>query len=318
MLLAERSDSPSELIKNTYEFVRDQINYPFDRESKAIACRASDVLRAGEGLDYSKSHLLAALLRHNKIPAGFCYQLRRSTEISGNPLILHCLTAVFIEDRQTWIKPGDIDDKSGICTQFSSPYSQLAYQLCPENGEIDFPVVFVAPDDGVVHALTTCSNLSNLRYSLPKYPAKLAGCETIKPELVSQARCGINPVGYCGHHCQFCFLAKWCGGCRSSYNCCSFATLHDGNTCPHVSCAKSRNLNGCYECEDLSGCNKGYYEREAEYVAKASALFIKRYGEDCYTATLKQAIKAGVNYPETFDSSGSVKNALAIFEKFNG
>ena len=77
-----------------------------------------------------------------------------------------------------------------------------------------------------------------------------------------------------------------------------------------------RRLNGCYECFDLDNCQKGYYERPNEYIAKASTLFIKKHGEGCYTSALKAAMENGINYPETFDSSGSVENALAILEKF--
>lgn len=146
--------------------------------------------------------------------------------------------------------------------------------------------------------------------------ARIERCNAIKSELVREARIGINPVGYCGHHCDFCFLGQLCGGCRSSYNCCSYATLHSDNTCPNTSCAKEKNLNGCYECDNLNDCVKGYYGRNDEYVAKATALFIKKYGEDCYTISLRRAIEADENYPKTFDASGSVENALMILEKY--
>jgi len=36
-----------------------------------VTCKASDVLIYGTGYCYAKSHLLAALLRANAIPAGF-------------------------------------------------------------------------------------------------------------------------------------------------------------------------------------------------------------------------------------------------------
>jgi hypothetical protein len=106
------------------------------------------------------------------------------------------------------------------------------------------------------------------------------------------------------------------GGCRSSYNRCSFAALFEDNQCPNVTCAKEKRLNGCYECGDLKGCMKGYYGRENEYIAKATALFINRYGEDCYTKTLKRAIGDGADYPGTFDETGSVDSALKLLEKY--
>lgn len=146
--------------------------------------------------------------------------------------------------------------------------------------------------------------------------ARIERCKAIKSALVSEARKNINPVGYCGHHCDYCFLGQWCGGCRSEYNCCSFATLFNGGDCPNVSCANERGLTGCYLCDDLLSCKKGYYEKEDEYIAKATALFIKKHGEACYTKTLKNAIDSGVDYPKSFDNTGSVENAYKMLEDY--
>lgn len=146
--------------------------------------------------------------------------------------------------------------------------------------------------------------------------ARIERCYSIKAELIREARIGINPVSYCGHHCDFCFLGKWCGGCRSEYNCCSYATLYGDNICSNTKCATEKNLKGCYECDDLINCKKGYYEKDNEYIAKATALFIKKYGEECYSVTLKKAIISGADYPKTFDDSGSVENALKILESY--
>lgn len=136
-------------------------------------------------------------------------------------------------------------------------------------------------------------------------------------EKIRQARAGLDkPIGFCGHHCGYCFLTEGCGGCRSEYNCCSFATLFDSQSCPNVSCATERKLEGCYMCDDLEGCDKGYYSRKDEFVAKATALFIKEYGKDCYTNSLDNAIKAGQNYPKNFDAAGSIPKALDLLKKY--
>lgn len=137
-----------------------------------------------------------------------------------------------------------------------------------------------------------------------------------KEALIKKAREGLDPVSYCGHHCDYCFLAEGCGGCRSDYNTCSFATLFEDGLCPNVTCAKEKGLDGCYECAELKACAKGYYGRENEYVAKATALFISKYGKACYTETLKRAIEGGAGYPGTFDETGSAKSALELLEKF--
>jgi hypothetical protein len=145
---------------------------------------------------------------------------------------------------------------------------------------------------------------------------RIERCQAIKNELVKTAREGINPIGYCGHHCDYCFFGQWCGGCRSDYNCCSYATLFEDKTCPNAKCVKEKKLNGCYECDELATCKKGYYSKENEYVAKATALFIRKYGEEVYSKTLKKAIEEGAKYPNTFDESGSEHEALKILEKY--
>jgi len=126
----------------------------------------------------------------------------------------------------------------------------------------------------------------------------------------------LDPVSYCGHHCDYCFLRDGCGGCRSVDNRCSFATLFEDGECPNVKCAKGKRLHGCFECGQIAGCEKGYYGRANEFVAKATALFISRYGETRYTETLKKAIEDGVNYPRAFDEKGSVENALELLERY--
>jgi transglutaminase-like putative cysteine protease len=62
------------IAKACFDWVRDEIHHSFDYQMNPVTCRASDVLKYKTGYCYAKSHLLAALLRANQIPAGFCYQ----------------------------------------------------------------------------------------------------------------------------------------------------------------------------------------------------------------------------------------------------
>ena len=78
------------IAKSCFEFVRDSINHSWDYRRDPVTCKASEVLIHGTGYCYSKSHLLAALLRANMIPAGLCYQ-RLSIENGGPPFSLHGL-----------------------------------------------------------------------------------------------------------------------------------------------------------------------------------------------------------------------------------
>lgn len=145
---------------------------------------------------------------------------------------------------------------------------------------------------------------------------RIENCKQIKAELVHTARMGTDHVSVCGHHCDFCFLGKWCGDCRSNYNCCSFATLYPSGKCPNVECATKKGLDGCYDCDILCDCTIGYYGKKDEYAAKAAAMFIKKYGKLCYTATLQRAISSGVKYAADFDSTGSAEKALKLLEKY--
>ena len=54
--------------------VRDEISHSGDFRVNQPTCAASEVLRHKAGWCFAKSHLLAALLRANSIPAGLCYQ----------------------------------------------------------------------------------------------------------------------------------------------------------------------------------------------------------------------------------------------------
>ena len=127
--------------------------------------------------------------------------------------------------------------------------------------------------------------------------ARIQRCMEIKGALLQEARKGTDPQGACGHHCHHCFLGQWCGGCRSVYPNCSFATLFEDGKCPNLTCSAGKGLNGCYGCEELAGCGKGYYGAGDGYTAKGAALFIQKYGKEAYAAVLETIEKSGRSYP---------------------
>ena len=145
--------------------------------------------------------------------------------------------------------------------------------------------------------------------------ARIENCKRIKTELVAEARVSLNPLGVCGFSCDHCFMGEWCGGCRSNYNCCSYGTLFEGNICPNVSCAAQKGLEGCYQCDELDGCKKGYYSIETEHDAKASALFIREYGPEKSRQALKNIIKKATNGEDTLKKAESVEAAFAILKE---
>ena len=88
--LAARRTTAEAIAKACFEFVRDHIKHSWDYRLNPVTCKASEVLQHGTGYCYAKSHLLAALLRTNGIPAGLCYQ--RLTITDQPPFCLHVHT----------------------------------------------------------------------------------------------------------------------------------------------------------------------------------------------------------------------------------
>jgi transglutaminase-like putative cysteine protease len=138
------------IARSCFEWVRDEIRHSYDYQMNPVTCRASDVLRYKTGYCYAKSHLLAALLRANKIPAGLCYQ-RLSLDDTGAPYCLHGLNAVYLPGIG-WYRMDARGNRSGVDAQFTPPVEQLAFKIqFPE--EAEFPIIFAEPLNIVVEAL---------------------------------------------------------------------------------------------------------------------------------------------------------------------
>ena len=172
--LAAQCTSELELIEITYAFVRDDIAHSIDCGGTAVTCRASDVLRVGEGLCYAKAHLLAALLRANGIATGFCYQLLGLADEHDPQHVLHGFNAVWLTDLQQWRRLDARGNKPGVNAQFL-PYGaeRLAFTVHPQFGEVDYPYIFAEPDPGVV-ALLLAPTPTTLDQILPRLPQGLA------------------------------------------------------------------------------------------------------------------------------------------------
>ena len=90
---------------------------------------------------------------------------------------------------------------------------------------------------------------------------------------------GVDPIAYCGLSCGHCFLKDRCKGCRTIDNICSNAMMYPDKICPNAACCKKKNLDGCYDCEDLYNCQRGFYSSKDGNAVKALALFIHKYGK---------------------------------------
>lgn len=166
-LLREGCSGDVAIAAACFEFVRDQIKHSVDFRMNPVTCRASDVLHYQTGYCYAKSHLLAALLRANHIPAALCYQ--RLTLTDKPPFCLHGLNAVHLHD-YGWYRVDARGNKPGVNAQFQPPHEQLAFAVSAE-GEKLFDGLYAQPHPQVVAVLTTGRTWDEVYGKLPDLQA---------------------------------------------------------------------------------------------------------------------------------------------------
>ncbi len=154
---------PLEMTRLCFEFVRDEIKHSHDYHMNPVTLKASEVLEHGTGYCYAKSHLLAALLRANSIPAGICYQ-RLSRDDKGAPFCLHGLNAVYMEGIG-WYRIDARGNKEGVNARFRPTHEQLAYEIRVE-GEAYLPEIWADPLPSVVEVLSKYTNYAEVYNNL--------------------------------------------------------------------------------------------------------------------------------------------------------
>ncbi|MEE1304966.1 MAG: transglutaminase-like domain-containing protein [Agathobacter sp.] len=165
--LFEKADSELEFIKHAYEFVRDNVAHSADIGEDLLTCAASEVLEAGHGICFAKSHLLAAILRCKSIPAGLCYQKLILDDETMPILVYHGLNGVYIRELDKWIRLDARGNRPDIDAQFSMDNEQLAFEVRQELGEMDSFVIYPNPDVKIVDNLRENKTRTNLMNNLP-------------------------------------------------------------------------------------------------------------------------------------------------------
>ena len=58
-------------------------------------------------------------------------------------------------------------------------------------------------------------------------------------------------------------------------------TVSPDGICPNVRCCRDHGFDGCYECDGLESCEKGFYvsSNDGANAAKAQALYIRKHGK---------------------------------------
>ena len=165
--LWSNADGNVDYIKKAYEFVRDNISHSADINEDLLTCSASEVLAAGHGICFAKSHLLAALLRCKSIPTGFCYQKLILDDETAPILIYHGLNGVYIKEYKIWIRLDARGNKEGVDAQFSLEREQLAFSIRAEKGEEDGFVIYPDPDSKILEKFKNNKTRTQLWADLP-------------------------------------------------------------------------------------------------------------------------------------------------------
>jgi transglutaminase-like putative cysteine protease len=164
--LASGASGDLEIARRCFEWVRDNIQHSSDYKRNPVTCAASEVLANSTGYCYAKSHLLAALLRANVIPAGFCYQ-RLSIDDKGPPYSLHGFNAIYLPEFG-WYRVDCRGNKPGVDAQFCPPEERLAFRL-NFPGERNFTEILPEPLPIVVSTLRKYSKWDELYCNLPDW-----------------------------------------------------------------------------------------------------------------------------------------------------
>lgn len=151
-----------------YEWVRDKIPHSNDIDAQVLTCSATDVLNNKTGMCFSKSHLLAALLRSVNIPTGFCYQTLMYDYPVDNTLVLHGLNGIYLSGIQKWIVVDARGNTRNLNAQFSVDKPKLAFSMDDSKGEYLYETIFVSPFKHVIERLETYKNRMDFSDDIPK------------------------------------------------------------------------------------------------------------------------------------------------------
>lgn len=162
--LAQDMKSRQDIAKACFEYVRDEIRHSSDFRLNPVTCKASDVLRHKTGFCYAKSHLLAALLRANGLPAGLCYQ-RLTIEKNRPPFCLHGLNAVHLPD-VGWYRIDARGNTAEIKAEFTPPKEKIAFPIIVA-GEADFQEIWPEPLPEIIRVLQRSATFEEVAENLP-------------------------------------------------------------------------------------------------------------------------------------------------------
>lgn len=158
------------IAKNCFLFVRDEIKHIGDYKLNYKSVKASEVLKNKAGWCYAKAHLLAALLRVNNIPTGFCYQRLSCGEYKDDIYCLHGFNAIYLKN-YGWYRVDPRGNKQGVDAQFIPPIEKLAFELQENEYEID--KIFNKPLNVITKTLQRNDNYEKMINDFPDISFKI-------------------------------------------------------------------------------------------------------------------------------------------------
>ncbi len=178
--LAEGCADDVSKARSVYGFVRDAIAHTADAGRDELPCRASQVLEAGTGIGFSKSHLLAALMRAVGVPAGFCYQVLRRAPDEGGTL-LYGFNAIYLQSLDRWLALDARGNRPGLEAEFSLDEPVLAVRADPARGEWVYPLIWTRSAAVVVDLLSRNKSLAKIADHIPEELPGVAREEPVRP-----------------------------------------------------------------------------------------------------------------------------------------
>ncbi len=157
-----------EKVRSAYEFVRDEIKHSFDCNADVVTAKASDVIKYKTGICHAKANLLAALLRSEGIPVGFCYQRLTLLDDDSKGYCLHGLNAVHLDGK--WVHLDARGNKEGINAQFSLDEEKLAFSVREQYDEVFYEGVYPSPH---LQTMELLENGTNINYVFENFPDNL-------------------------------------------------------------------------------------------------------------------------------------------------
>jgi transglutaminase-like putative cysteine protease len=168
-------NNDTEKAKVAYEYVRDEIPHSFDIEAKVITAKASDVLKYKTGICHAKANLLAALLRSQGIPVGFCFQHITLADDDSLGYCVHAYNAVYVENK--WIKLDARGNKEGVNARFSLGEPILAFPIRSEYDEYFWKGIYASPHVDTMKMLEHAKTIQDVIDNLPDYVNELPDIE---------------------------------------------------------------------------------------------------------------------------------------------